>query len=298
MTKQTPEITDILKQVRHLDLVTNRKVTEIFAGNYRSAFRGQGMEVADVREYEVGDDARHIDWQVTARQGKPYIKQYQETRELTTMIVLDLSSGMDFSSVGRPKAQVALETAAILLFSALKMNDKFGAILFSDEVECYIPPKKGRPHLLRILREIIARMGSKRGRGSNGQKALSFLNQMVRGHSICFFVGDALEAEGETALRVASVKHDLVYCHVYDPFERTVTERGVYEMVDPISGDWLEIDLMHQATIDRYEALRTEKYEALRTLIRSSRADWMECSTKDNVYQQWLKFFYRRQRRR
>ena len=144
------DIKDVITKVHHLDVITNRKATEVFTGNYKSSFKGRGLEVSNLREYQDGDDARHIDWIATARHGKPYVKEFQETRELTTMILVDLSASMNFTSVGKTKKEVVIETSALLIFSALKNGDKFGAIFFTDEVELFIPPKKGHAHALRI----------------------------------------------------------------------------------------------------------------------------------------------------
>ncbi len=287
---------DLISKVRHLDIFTSRNVTEVFAGNYKSSFKGQGMEIADVREYADGDDARHIDWIVTARQEKPYIKQYQETRELTTIVMMDLSASMNFTSTGRTKQEAALELAAILLFSALKMNDKFGAILFSEEGEKYIPPKKGKSHLLRIFREII--LGFEQNyKKSYPKKALDFLNNIVRAQSICFFVGDEITEEMAPQIKIANKKHDFVYLNVFDPFERKITHSDFLEIEDPETGEQMIIDLSNEKLRKRFEDLRKQKLEAMRSIVRKNQIEMVDVSTEDNVYRELLLFFKRRQAR-
>ena len=231
------DIKSLLAQIRYLDVITNRKVTEVFAGNYKSSFKGQGVEVADVREYEEGDDARHIDWLVTARQGNTYLKQYHETRELTTMVMIDLSASMNFTSTGKTKKDVAIELASVILFSALKMSDKFGALLFSEDVEIYIPPSKGKSHLLRIFREILVGFEKNKYKKSNPLQALKFLNKVVKAQSICFCIGDEISKEVDSQLKIANKKHDLVFLNVYDPFERELTYDDFIEIEDPETGD-------------------------------------------------------------
>ena len=290
-------IKDLVSQIRYLDVITNRKVTDIFAGNYKSAFKGQGMEIADVREYEEGDDARHIDWMVTARQGKPYMKQYQETRELTTLVMIDLSASMNFTSTGKTKREKAIELAAVLLFSALKMNDKFGVILFSDKVEIYIPPKKGKSHLLRIFREMLIGFEQNQYKKSQQEEALKFLNTVVKTQSVCFYIGDELPFETTSQLKIANKKHDFVFLNVYDPFERELTHDDFLEIEDPETGEQMVIDLSDKGVRERFNQIRQQKTEAMKTLVRKNQIDLVEVGTDGNVFRELLLFFKKRQNR-
>ena len=288
-------IVSLLSKVRQLDLITNRNVTELFAGNYRSSFKGQGVEFAEVREYEPGDDARHIDWVVTARQGRPFVKKHQETRELTTHVLIDVSGLMHFGSTQRMKQQVALELAAILLFSAMKSGDKFGALIFADEVISYIPPRKGKSHLMRIFGEIINGFDKARHLGSDPQKALGFLNSIVKAQSICFFVGTEVPNSVEPLLKIANQKHDFVFCNVFDPFERAINVSDFVTITDVDGQNPYVIDLSNAKLRANYQKLREEKLEALKSMVRRNRIELIDCSTEDNLYKLLLLFFKRRQ---
>ncbi len=291
------EIKDILAQIKKLDVVTNRNVTEVFSGNYKSSFKGRGMEIADVREYAEGDDVRHIDWMVTARQGKPFVKLYQETRELTTMVMVDLSASMNFTSVGKTKKEVALELVAVLLFSALKSNGKFGAILFTDKVEQYISPKKGKAHLLRIFREIIVGYKNNQYKKSRPEESLNFLNTIVRKQSVCFFLGDEMTETMVSPLKIANRRHDFVFCNVYDKFERGIVNSDFLEIEDPESGALMTIDLSNQKTKAQFERLRAEKLEQMKSVTKNHGIEMLDVSTEDNIYRELLLFFKKRQSR-
>jgi uncharacterized protein (DUF58 family) len=288
---------EISSTIRKIDIFTSRKVSEAFSGNYKSSFKGAGIEVSDIREYEEGEDVRNIDWITTARQGKPFVKKYQETRELTTLLVLDLSSSMDFGTKGRTKQETALELCSILLFSALKNNDKFGAILYADKIEKYIPPKKGKAHLLRIVREIVVRAKGKERRRGEQKQALDFLNSVIKRHAICFFVSDGISAEAEKALKISERKFDLVFARIFDRFEEGIETGGIYRIEDPESGRQLVVDLGHKETRERYRAIRQEKILGLRQLLRRYNIDTLELSTESDVYKELLRFFRLRQLR-
>ena len=283
-----------LAQIRHLDLVTNRKVTEMFSGNYKSAFKGQGIEMSDVREYNYGDDARHVDWKVTARLGRPHIKQYQEARELSVMVVVDLSASMNFSSTGKLKKEQALEMVAAILFSALKNGDRFGAILFSEEIEIYIPPQKGKAHLIRILREVISGFEKNAYKKSNQIRAFQFLNTVFRRRSLCFFIGDELAVRYESQLRVATRKHDFIFLNVYDPFERAVNMDDYLEIEDPETGEQMIIDLSNKKIREQFFRLRESKYLAQKKLLRRNQIEHLEIGTDEDVYKKLLLFFRKR----
>ncbi len=293
------EAKEIVKTIKFLEIHTNCQVNEMFVGNYKSSFRGQGLEVSDVRKYEEGDDARHIDWIITARQGKPYVKKYQETRELTTMVMVDVSNSMNFSSKEKTKANVALETAAIVLFSALKNNDKFGAIIFADKIYAYIPPKKGKKHLLQILREIIQGQNEATMKSADLAMVFNFLNKTIKKRSFCFLLSDNLldnKAEQNLMpLKIANKKHDFVYINLFDNFEKKITDDfPIIKMINPENGEVLIIDLSNKNLVEKYNKLRSEKYKKEADLIKKNAIDFMSISTTENIYKNLLLFFKKR----
>lgn len=293
------DVKELVKTIKHLEIQTNRKVNEIFAGNYKSSFRGQGLEVSDLRKYEEGDDARHIDWIITARQGRPYVRKFQETRELTTMLLIDLSGSMDFTTAEKKKSRVAVETAAFLLFSALKNNDKFGAILFADRIYSYIPPRKGRSHLLRILRETIQGFEEKKNKRAELKPALDFLNLTVKKRSICFLLSDELgsfRGGRELApLKIANKKHDLIYLRIFDRFEREIDGRlPVLRVSDPETGVVGVFDLSDRAVLARYNEIRRAREEAEKTIVKQNGIDYLPIATTANIYKELLLFFRKR----
>jgi len=288
----------LAKAVRRLEIVTTRNVTELFAGNYKSSFKGQGLEIGDLREYADGDDMRHIDWTATAKQGKPYIKQYRETRELTTLLVMDTSASMDFTTNGKTKKDLALEVAATLLFSALKNNDLFGALIFGNGPATYIPPRKGRTHLLRILRDIIARFDKPSQATTGPDAALARLNALVRKRSVCFIIGDDLPATCRTDLRIANRRHELAFIRVYDPFERGVPTQGAMSMQDPETGALADIDLSDKGLRERFAAIRLARLDESNRMLRQTGVDALDVSTGEDPYAGLLKLFKKRQMRR
>lgn len=286
---------DISKKIQRINIVTNRKVNEVFSGNYKSSFKGSGIEVSDIREYEEGEDVRNIDWITTAKQGKPYVKKYQETRELTTIVVVDISASMNFTSCGVAKKDVALELCSILLFSALKNGDKFGALLFSDKVEKYIPPKKGKAHLLRIVREIIVQFQNNKYKKSEPKAALGFLNSVIKRHAVCFFVSDEINEDMKSVLKISNRKYDFVFSRIYDAFEDGAVSDGMFEIEDPETGKQMVIDLSNKKIREKYQALRAEKILKMKSILRSFNIDALELSTQSLVFKELLLFFKKRQ---
>src|SRR5437899_2779244 len=211
------EAGEILKKIRRLELKTRGLVEAAFAGQYRSVFKGRGMNFEEVREYQPGDEVRTIDWNVTARFGHPYIKKFTEERELTVMLIVDVSASGNFGSVNLSKRELAAEVACLLAFSAIRNNDKVGLILFSDHVEHFIPPKKGRLHTLRLIRDIL--FFEPKGRGTNPGEALSYLNRIVTRRSVVFMVSDFQAPDFSRELSVSSRRHDLIAVTVVDPKE-------------------------------------------------------------------------------
>lgn len=295
------DIEQITKQVRRLDIVTKKQVTELFAGNYKSSFHGQGVEVESLREYEDGDDVRFIDWVATAKYDHPLIRRYRETRELTTFLMIDVSASMNFTSVGKQKSDVAIETAAMLLHAALKNNDRFGVVLFSDVIEKYIPPRKGKTHLMTILREIIIAYENNVRKKSDVSVPLEFINTIAHKHPICFFITDDLPSNKKVTkqLRVANRRNDLVFLHVEDPLERgEFTYTAPLRMEDPETGEAVVIDLSSRSLRERFTQRRKEKMMALQSVLRKNRIDTVTLDTHRDVYPKLFSFFKMRQMQR
>jgi len=291
------DIKELTKKIKHLEIFTNKNVNEVFAGNYKSSFKGQGLEVSDLRKYEEGDDVRHIDWTVSARQGTLYVKKYQETREMTTMVMVDLSSSMNFTSVGKTKKEAVVEFVAAILFSSLKNGDKFGAILFTEYIDLYIPPKKGKVHLLRILREIIAEFKENKYKKGDLNKALKYLNRNLKRNSICFLITDGDVSKSSSLLRIANKKHDFVFINVYDKFERGITCDGIMEIEDPETGEKAVIDFSNKELKERFLQIREEKNKISQTILKKNKIDCLNISTESNIYKELLIFFKKRQLR-
>ena len=290
-------ISDLTKKIRHLEIYTKRRVNDNFSGNYKSFFRGQGLEVSYLRQYEFGDDARLIDWITSARQGSLYVKKFQETRELTIILLIDLSASMNFTSCEHRKADMVIEFASLILFSALKNNDKFGVILFHDNFFKYIPPQKGKSHLLQILREIILGFSKNQYQKSNLDKALGFLNHIVRRRSICFLLSDNILEENDEdnlALRIASRKHDFIFINFFDKFEKNINIEEVMEIEDLENGGNLIFDFSSENLRKKYIKLCRKKEESINKILGKYKIEKLDISTQDDVYKELLMFFKKR----
>ncbi len=226
---------ELLKKVRRIELKTKGLSNQIFSGEYHSAFKGRGMAFSEVREYSVGDEVRTIDWNVTARLGTPYIKIFEEERELTVILVVDVSASDSFGSTEQLKKSVITEICAVLAFSAITNNDKIGVIFFSDKIEKFIPPKKGKSHILRIIRELIE--FKPEHQGTDISMALRYLNNVVKKRSIAFLITDFIDSDYETSLKLANKKHDLVALNIYDRRERDMPKVGRVLFADPETGE-------------------------------------------------------------
>ncbi|MBN2345317.1 MAG: DUF58 domain-containing protein, partial [Candidatus Aminicenantes bacterium] len=217
---------EILRKIKRIEILSRKAARELFAGEYHSAFRGRGMEFLQVREYEAGDDWRFIDWNVSSRLGRLYVKQFVEERELTVLLALDLSSSLDFVSSRKSKKEIAAELSALIAFTAMLNNDKVGLLLFSDRIEMYIPPKKGRTHLLRLIREVIE--FAPQGRGTAIADALAYLTSLIKKKAVVFLISDFLDEGFETALKIAGRKHDLIAIDICDRAELAPPRRGSF----------------------------------------------------------------------
>ena len=226
---------ELLKQVRQIEIRTKGLVNQVFSGEYHSVFKGRGMEFSEVREYNFGDDIRNIDWNVTARFGHPYIKIFEEERELTVILLVDLSGSLAFGTIDKTKQQIAAELSAILAFSALKNNDKVGLFLFSDKIEKFIPPRKGRKHVLRMIRELLS--FKPEGKMTNIKAALEYMNHAVKKKSIVFLISDFMDEGYEKILRIVGKKHDLIGIVINDQREKSIPKMGLVKFTDSETGE-------------------------------------------------------------
>jgi uncharacterized protein (DUF58 family) len=295
---------EILKKIRQIEIRTNRLVTETLAGQYHSVFKGQGMNFDEVREYQPGDDVRAIDWNVTARMNHPFIKKFVEERELTVMLVVDVSGSGLFGSREQSKRELAAEIASVLAFSAIRNNDKVGLLLFTDEVEKFIPPRKGRSHVLRVIREVL--YFEPKRRGTDLPHALEFMGRVLSHKAIAVVISDFLIPDGkgtlppptQTALRMANRRHDVVAVHIADRYELELPALGRLVLEDAETGEIVELNTAHAASRDAF-ALRQEKlYAEVARQLRSSGIDSIQLRTDEPYGAALGKFFEGREKRR
>ncbi len=286
---------EILKKVRRIEIRTNRLVNESLAGEYHSVFKGRGMEFDEVREYTPGDDIRTIDWNVTSRMGHPYVKKFVEERELTVMLLVDASASGDFGTVGSTKRAMAAEVCALLAFSAIRNHDRVGLFIFTDREERYVPPRKGRNHVLRVIREVLTFQPV--GKRTDLSLALESLARGVRRRSVAFIVSDFLSADYERALRLANRKHDLIALSLSDPREQDLPPVGILELEDAETGRRILVDTWDRRGIKQFAASARERAEARRRLFRRNEVDFVELSTASPYDIPLVKFFRERARR-
>lgn len=286
---------EILKKIRLIELRTRRLVNSIFAGQYHSVFKGRGMNFEDVREYAPGDEIRSIDWNVTARMNVPYIKKFTEERELTVMLLVDVSASGLFGSIELSKRELAAEVASILAFSAINNNDKVGLLLFSSEVELFIPPKKGRLHTLRLIREML--YFEPKGRGTNLAGALDYMNRVISRRSVVFMISDFMAPDFTKALTVTSRRHDLVAMPVTDPGESELPDVGIVTLEDAETGEQIDVNTSSRAVRRELFELNEERLLSLSRLLRSRRVDVVPLSTAEDYLIPLRAFFDQRERR-
>jgi len=286
---------ELLKQVRQIEIRTRGLVNEVFSGEYHSVFKGRGMEFSEVREYNIGDDIRSIDWNVTARFGHPYIKIFEEERELTVMLLVDMSGSLFFGSVEKTKQQVAAELSSILAFSALKNNDKVGLILFTDRIEKFVPPRKGKSHALRIIREVLS--FEPQGNQTNIKQALEYFNHTIKKKAIVFLISDFLDMGFEKILRIVGKKHDLIGMVLQDPREKIMIDAGLVKFRDAETGEIRYLDTGDKAV--RQSIIEENKLLAdyQRQLFVSSRLDSIKIETSDSYVKPLVRFFKQREKR-
>ncbi len=287
---------DLLKKVKKIELSTRHLVNEVFGGEYHSVFKGRGMEFAEVREYTPGDDIRTIDWNVSARTGVPYVKLFEEERELTVMILVDASASGAFGTQVQMKRTLAAELSAVLAFSAVKNNDKVGLIIFTDQVEKYIPPRKGRSHVLRVIREVLNHEPENQGTRIN--TALEYMSRVIRKRSVVFMISDFLDNDYEKSIKQASRKHDMLSFHLQDPWELQLPDLGLIQIHDGETGQTSLINTAKRSLRKAYEVKSQERFDQLRAFFKSNGLDYLPIRTDVPYVDSLISFFRKRASRR
>ncbi|MHC1741799.1 MAG: DUF58 domain-containing protein [Syntrophobacteraceae bacterium] len=287
---------ELARKIRTIQIYTTKVVNDVLAGEYESVFKGRGMEFDEVREYQVGDDVRSIDWNVTARAGKPFIKKYREERELTVLFLVDLSASGTFGSVKQTKSELAAEICALLAFAAIRNNDKVGLIVFTDQVERFIPPGKGSRHVLRVIRDILT-FRPRRSR-TDIAGALDYLGRVQSRRAVVFLISD-FQAEGfEKSLRVLGRRHDVIAVSISDSRELRLPDVGLIELEDAETGERLLIDTGSREVRKRYEVQALERARSLTELLRSMGIDQIPVETGKAYIRDMMAFFRNRERRK
>lgn len=285
----------ILQKVKHIEIRTKGLVSDLFGGEYHSAFKGQGMTFSEVREYYPGDDIRMIDWNVTARNNAPYVKIFEEERELTVYILVDISSSGSFGTIDQLKSEMAAEIAAVLGFSAIKNQDKVGLILFSSEVEKFIAPQKNKSHILRLIREVLFYKSQKKG--TSIQSALDYLMNVSKRKSVVFLISDFLDSKYWKSLKLVNKKHDLIGIRISDPAEKSIPNIGLFKGYDPESGDEFWIDTSSNKERKLLRRSISEKWDDFDKKCKKNKFSLLTVSTSEDYVEPIMNFFHRRERR-
>lgn len=284
---------ELLKKVRKIEIKTRRLSNHLFGGEYHSTFKGRGMTFSEVRQYQFGDDVRNIDWNVTARYNEPFVKVFEEERELTLMLLVDISGSEFFGSTKQFKNEIVTEIAATLAFSALQNNDKIGLALFSDQIELYIPPKKGKSHVLRIIRELIE--FKPKSSKTNIEQALQFLANVMKKKAIAFVISDFITDENyENALKIAAKKHDLTGIRVYDQREEEIPNLGVVQVDDEETGETMLVDTNSKKVRHEYSKYYRDRVAFFQEKFQKSGAGTMNCRVDESYVKKLLGYFKRR----
>ncbi len=283
---------ELLQKVRKIEIKTKGLSKQLFSGEYHSAFKGRGMSFSEVRSYQYGDDVRNIDWNVTARTNTPFVKIFEEERELTVMLLIDVSKSAYFGTVNQLKQGIITEISAVLSFSAIQNNDKVGVILFSDKIELFVPPKKGRSHILRIIRELIDFQPN--SHGTDLSLALRYFNNVIKKRCIGFILSDFMTRGYEAPLRIASRRHDLIGVHLYDPKEQEMPNVGLIRAKDAETGELAWLDTSSPVLRSKYAAWFQANYGYFRTTFSRSGTDFMSIRTDENYVTSLLNFFEKR----
>jgi len=286
---------EILRKVRRIEIRTSRLVNESLAGEYHSVFKGRGMEFSEVREYQFGDDIRNIDWNVTSRMGHPYVKKHVEERELTVMLLVDFSGSGEFGTRRQFKREIAAEICALLAFSAIKNNDRVGLVAFTDRIETFLRPRKGKDHVLRVIREVL--YFHPEGRATDLAQALQFLYRTVTKRAVVFVVSDFLAEGYEQPLRVAARKHDVIAVTITDPREEDLPPIGLVDLEDAETGERVLVNASDRRTRDRFRAWAAARRTARESLFRANAIDALELFTDRPYDAHLVRFFHKRARR-
>ena len=288
------EATELLKKVRKIEIKTRGLSNQLFSGEYHSAFKGKGMAFSEVREYQPGDDIRTIDWNVTARLNHPYVKVFEEERELTVMLIVDVSGSGDFGTQIQFKRELITELCAVLSFSAIKNNDKIGILFFSDKIEKFIPPKKGKSHILRIIRDLIEFEPT--NKGTNITQALRFFTNVVKKKSICFLISDFMDTGFDDALKIANRKHDLIALKIYDKSENELPDVGILKMIDAETGAESWVDTSNQKARTAFKAAAIKRQNQINNLMMRAGIDTTSIGTHESYVKPLMELFKRRNR--
>jgi len=283
------ETKELLKKVRKIEIKTRRLSNNIFGGEYHSAFKGRGMIFSEVRNYQFGDDVRAIDWNVTARYNEPFVKVFEEERELTLILLVDISGSELFGTENTLKKNIVTEISATLAFSALRNNDKVGLILFSDNIELYIPPNKGKTHVLRIIRELIEFKPS--SKKTNISEALEFLISVIKKKSIAFILSDFISDNYEKTLKIAANKHDVTGIRIYDKMEERIPNMGIVPMYDQETEEIKLIDTSSSTLREKYESFNSNNYNRFNQLFTKNGAGTLSCRTDQSYVKKLLNYF-------
>jgi uncharacterized protein (DUF58 family) len=286
---------EILRKIKRIEIISRKTARDVFAGEYHSAFRGRGMEFAQVREYQAGDDSRFIDWNVSSRLGRLYVKQFVEERELTIILALDLSASLRFASVLKSKKEIAAELSALIAFTAMLNNDKVGLLLFSDRIEQYIPPQKGRTHLLRLIRDVLE--FQPQGKGTSISGALAYMTTLIKKKAVIFLISDFLDEGFDTALKIASRKHDLIAIDIVDPIERKPPTRGHFILKDLESHAGFNVDFGRSALRGGFLEIRLARSRQRQELFRKYGIDSLTIHTDQDCEKPLFNLFLRRKKK-
>ena len=283
---------ELLKKVRKIEIKTRRLSDHIFGGEYHSTFKGRGMTFSEVRQYQFGDDVRNIDWNVTARYNEPFVKVFEEERELTMMLMADVSGSKLFGTQNQFKDEIVTEIAATLAFSATQNNDKIGLILFSDEIELYIPPKKGRSHVLRIIRELLE--FKPKSKNTNIAEAFKFLSNVMKKKAIVFVLSDFIADDYKQTLKIAAGRHDITGIRVYDKHEEAIPNLGMVQMQDEESGELLMVNTASKKVRQNYSKFYNEKVDYFKETFTKSGSGTIDCRVDESYVKKLLGYFKRR----
>ncbi len=286
---------ELVEKIKDIQIKAKYLVTDILTGEYKSSFRGQGMEFAEVREYIAGDDVRSIDWNVTARMDTPYIKEFNEERELTVMILVDLSSSQEFGSVGKLKHELSTELSAIFSYLALNNNDKVGLIAFTDKIERYIPPKKGKNNIWQIIREVLT--FKPENKKTDISVALDFLLKTTKRKAIVFLISDFICTGFEKSIKMVKKRHDLVSIKVIDPNEKSIPEVGLVILEDAETGELIEIDTFDKKAMSMYKSIIEQNNNDFEQFIKTNRIDYIEIDSVKPYIKDLIKFFKLKEKR-